>query len=47
MSTMDAGYNYWYNFKTDDYDQRQAPQTDEEAVQYISQNPAAQGLYRI
>lgn len=35
----------WYNWKTNDYDYRDAPQTDEEAKQYIRQDIASQGLY--
>lgn len=38
---------YWGNFVTGEYDYRAMPQTDEEAVQYIPQWPAAQNLYRM
>lgn len=36
----------WFNFRTETYDER-TPTTDEEAVNYISQDPSAQGLYRV
>lgn len=37
----------WYNYAANEYECRtDAPQTDEEAVQFIPQSPAAQGLYR-
>lgn len=40
--------NTWFNFKTNQYDElTTAPQTDAEAVLYISQEPAVQGLYRV
>lgn len=37
--------SYWHNFKTGVIDCREAPHTDEEALQYISQNPSAQSMY--
>jgi hypothetical protein len=37
--------NSWYNFKTQDYDTREID-TDEIALEAISQLPAAQSMYR-
>lgn len=37
---------YWYNYRTGEYDYRERPTSDEEAVEYISQLDAAQGQYQ-
>lgn len=37
----------WYNFAEHKYDAIEAPQADEEAVKYIPQIQAAQGLYHV
>ena len=37
---------YWWSFKTEEHEYRDAPTTDEEAMLYIPQIPAAQGLYQ-
>jgi len=36
---------YWHNYKTGEIEYREAPTTDAEALELISQLPAAQGLY--
>lgn len=36
----------WYNFKTKEYVYSDLPTTDEQAVEYIPQLQAAQGLYK-
>lgn len=38
---------YWSNFVTGDHDYRTMLDTDEEAVQYIPQWPAAQSLFKL
>jgi len=38
---------YWGNFVTGEHDYREAPTTDEEAVQYIPQETAVQNLYKL
>jgi len=38
--------NYWFNYRTGQYELRHAPTSDDEAVQLIPQHPGAQGLYR-
>lgn len=41
-------HTYWYNYMTSEYEEyeyRQAPTTDEEAKQLISQGVSAQALY--
>ena len=35
----------WYNFVTGEHEHREMPETDEEAVQYIPQIPAAISLF--
>ena len=42
----DSMYN-WNNFSTEEYDAIDAPETDEEALDYLPQIPAARGLYRV
>lgn len=39
--------SYWANFVTGAHDYREVPATDEEAIQYIPQWPAAQSLYKL
>jgi hypothetical protein len=36
---------FWHNFQTGEADHREAPTTDEDAIQYIPQLEAAQRLY--
>lgn len=38
---------YWYNFKTESYDFCEGPQEDSEVADYIPQDQAAIGLYKI
>ena len=37
---------YWYNYETQEYVYRDAPQNDDDAVKYLPQSPAVYGLYR-
>ena len=37
---------WWHNYKTGEYDYRERPTSDEEAIKYIPQLDAAQGLYQ-
>lgn len=39
--------NYWHNYETGEREYRDAPHTDEEALQLLPQNTAAKGLYEI
>ena len=40
------GTMVWFNYRTGDFEDREAPSTDEEAMALIPQHPAACGLYR-
>lgn len=42
--TMMSG---WYNFTTDEYEYRDAPTTDEQAMWCIPQDPSALALFQI
>lgn len=46
MGDVIASHDFWYNFVTGEYDYREAPTTDKEAVQYIPQLGGV-GLYQI
>lgn len=37
----------WFNFKTCVFEESEGPQTDEEALQYIPDIPAARGLFQV
>lgn len=37
----------WWNYATGEYDLREAPTTDEEALHYVPQVAAAHGLFRV
>jgi hypothetical protein len=37
----------WYNFTTGEYDQLSVPPTDEQARQFIPQDPSVQQLYTL
>ncbi len=37
----------WYNFRSGEYDDIDAPETDDAALDYLPQLPAARGLYRV
>ena len=43
---IDNNRGYWHNYVTDEYDYNDAPTTDEQAMQYIPQDPSALGLYK-
>jgi hypothetical protein len=38
---------YWHNYVTGEYDYLDMPQTDEEALNYLPQYPAARMLYEL
>ena len=44
---MDDLMHSWYNFRTEEYDTTDVPETDAEALDYLPQLPAARGLYRV
>jgi hypothetical protein len=40
-----SGQSFWWNYATEDYEENGEPVTDDKALQYLPQIPAAQGLY--
>ena len=40
------GTMFWFNYETGNFEEREAPATDAEAMVLIPQQPAACGLYR-
>ena len=44
---MDDLMYHWHNFRTGESDARGVPETDDEALDYLPQIPAAQGLYSV